>query len=47
MYGINPSVQQSMVMMSKVAKVVQTGNAQTYLYVFAAGIIIITMLLLS
>jgi NADH-quinone oxidoreductase subunit L len=47
MYGINPSVQQSMVMMSKVAKVVQTGNVQTYLYVFAAGIIIITMLLLS
>jgi len=47
MYGINPSVQQSMVMMSKVAKVVQTGNIQTYLYVFSAGIIVIAMLLLS
>jgi len=47
MYGINPSVQQSMVLMSKVAKAVQTGNVQTYLYVFSAGIILITMLLLS
>ena len=47
MYGINPSVQQSMVLMSRVAKAVQTGNVQTYLYVFSAGIILITMLLLS
>lgn len=47
MYGINPSVQHSMVFMSKVAKAVQTGNVQTYLYIFSAGIILITMLLLS
>ena len=47
MYGINPSVQQSMVLMSRVAKAVQTGNVQTYIYVFSAGIILITMLLLS
>ncbi|HSA75269.1 MAG TPA: NADH-quinone oxidoreductase subunit L [Candidatus Nitrosocosmicus sp.] len=47
MYGINPSVQHSMVFMSKVAKAVQTGNVQTYLYVFSAGIILITMLLLN
>ncbi|HJR46726.1 MAG TPA: NADH-quinone oxidoreductase subunit L [Nitrososphaeraceae archaeon] len=47
MYGINPSVQHSMVLMSRVAKAVQSGNVQTYLYVFSAGIILITMLLLS
>ena len=47
MYGINPSVQHSMVLMSRVAKAAQTGNVQTYLYVFSAGIILITMLLLS
>ena len=47
MYGINPSVQLSMVFMSKVAKAAQSGNVQTYLYVFSAGIILITMLLLS
>ena len=47
MYGINPSVQHSMVFMSKVAKAAQSGNVQTYLYVFSAGIILITMLLLS
>lgn len=47
MYGINPSVQHSMVLMSRVAKAAQSGNVQTYLYVFSAGIILITMLLLS
>lgn len=47
MYGINPSVQHSMVFMSKVTKAAQSGNVQTYLYVFSAGIILITMLLLS
>lgn len=47
MYGINPSFQNSMVLMSRVVKAAQSGNVQTYLYVFAAGIILITMLLLS
>jgi NADH-quinone oxidoreductase subunit L len=47
MYGINPSVQHSMVFMSKVAKKAQSGDVQIYLYVFSAGIIVITMLLLS
>lgn len=47
MYGINPSVQHSMVFMSKVAKMAQSGDVQIYLYVFSAGIIVITMLLLS
>jgi NADH-quinone oxidoreductase subunit L len=46
MNGVNPSFQYSMVFMSKVAKMVQTGNIQTYLYVFSAGIIVIAMLLL-
>ncbi|MBA3750711.1 MAG: NADH-quinone oxidoreductase subunit L [Nitrosopumilus sp.] len=46
MNGINPAVQYSMVFMSKVVKVTQTGNVQTYLYVFSAGIIVIAMLLL-
>jgi NADH-quinone oxidoreductase subunit L len=47
MYGINPSVQHSMVFMSRMTKAAQSGNVQTYLYVFSAGIILITMLLLS
>ena len=47
MYGINPSVQHSMVFMSRLTKAAQSGNVQTYLYVFSAGIILITMLLLS
>jgi NADH-quinone oxidoreductase subunit L len=47
MYGINPSVQHSMVLMSRVVKAAQSGNVQTYIYVFIAGIILITMLLLS
>jgi NADH-quinone oxidoreductase subunit L len=46
MNGVNPSFQYSMVFMSKMAKRVQTGNVQTYLYVFSAGVIVIAMLLL-
>jgi NADH-quinone oxidoreductase subunit L len=46
MNGINPAFQYSMIFMSKVVKVTQTGNMQTYLYVFSAGIIVIAMLLL-
>ncbi len=46
MNGVNPAFQYSMIFMSKVVKVTQTGNIQTYLYVFSAGIIIIAMLLL-
>ncbi len=46
MSGINPAIQYSMIFMSKIVKVPQTGNIQTYLYVFSAGIIVIAMLLL-
>ena len=46
MNGVTPALQYSMVFMSKVVKVPQTGNVQTYLYVFSAGIIVIAMLLL-
>ncbi len=46
MNGVNPAFQYSMIFMSKVVKVTQTGNIQTYLYVFSAGIIVIAMLLL-
>lgn len=46
MEGINPAFQYSMIFMSKVVKITQTGNVQTYLYVFSAGIIVIVMLLL-
>ena len=46
MNGINPAIQYSMIFMSKVVKAPQTGNIQTYLYVFSAGIIVIAMLLL-
>jgi NADH-quinone oxidoreductase subunit L len=46
MNGVNPAFQYSMIFMSKVVKVTQTGNMQTYLYVFSAGIIVIAMLLL-
>jgi NADH-quinone oxidoreductase subunit L len=35
-----------MIFMSKVVKFSQTGSIQTYLFVFAAGIIVIAMLLL-
>ncbi|MDQ3967965.1 MAG: NADH-quinone oxidoreductase subunit L [Thermoproteota archaeon] len=43
--GINPALQQSMTYMSGVVKAGQSGITQTYLFVFAAGIMIIVMLL--
>ena len=43
--GINPGLQGSMTYFSKVVKAGQTGIAQTYLFVFAAGLMIIIMLL--
>jgi NADH-quinone oxidoreductase subunit L len=43
--GINPGIQGTMTYFSRVIKAGQTGIAQTYLFVFAAGIIIIVMLL--
>jgi NADH-quinone oxidoreductase subunit L len=43
--GINPAFQQSMSYMSAVVKAGQSGITQTYLFVFAAGIMIIVMLL--
>jgi NADH-quinone oxidoreductase subunit L len=44
--GINPAFQNSMVYMSKVVKAGQTGITQTYLFVFAVGIMIVVMLML-
>ena len=43
--GINPALQQSMSYMSGIVKAGQSGITQTYLFVFAAGIMIIVMLL--
>src|SRR5215213_93584 len=43
--GINPALQQSMSYMSGIVKAGQNGITQTYLFVFAAGIMIIVMLL--
>jgi NADH-quinone oxidoreductase subunit L len=43
--GINPALQQSMTYMSRVVKAGQSGITQTYLFVFAAGIMMIMMLL--
>jgi NADH-quinone oxidoreductase subunit L len=43
--GINPALQHSMSYMSAVVKAGQNGITQTYLFVFAAGIMIIVMLL--
>jgi NADH-quinone oxidoreductase subunit L len=43
--GINPALQQSMTYMSGIVKAGQSGITQTYLFVFAAGIMIIVMLL--
>lgn len=43
--GINPALQQSMSYMSGVVKAGQTGITQTYIFVFAAGIMIVVMLL--
>jgi NADH-quinone oxidoreductase subunit L len=44
--GINPAFQNSMAYASRIVKAGQTGTTQTYLFVFAAGIIIVLMLLL-
>jgi NADH-quinone oxidoreductase subunit L len=44
--GINPAFQFSMAYMSKVVKAGQTGITQTYLFVFAVGIMIVVMLLM-
>jgi NADH-quinone oxidoreductase subunit L len=43
--GINPGLQGTMTYFSKVIRAGQTGIAQTYLFVFAAGVMIIIMLL--
>ena len=43
--GINPGLQGSMTYFSKVIKAGQTGITQTYLFVFAAGLMLIIMLL--
>src|ERR687895_131372 len=43
--GMNPAFQFSMAYFSKVVKAAQTGITQTYLYIFAVGIVIVTMLL--
>lgn len=43
--GMNPAFQFSMAYFSRVVKTAQTGITQTYLYIFAVGIVIVTMLL--
>jgi NADH-quinone oxidoreductase subunit L len=43
--GINPALQHSMSYMSAVVKAGQNGITQTYIFVFATGIMIIVMLL--
>lgn len=43
--GINPGLQGTMTYFSKVIKAGQTGITQTYIFVFAAGVMIIVMLL--
>ena len=44
--GMNPALQYSMTYMSRVVKAGQTGITQTYLFVFAVGIMIVVMLLM-
>jgi len=44
--GMNPALQYSMTYMSRIVKSGQTGITQTYLFVFAVGIMIIVMLLM-
>jgi NADH-quinone oxidoreductase subunit L len=44
--GMNPALQYSMSFMSRVVKGGQTGITQTYLFVFAVGIMIVVMMLL-
>jgi NADH-quinone oxidoreductase subunit L len=43
--GISPAFQYSMTYFSRVVRAAQTGITQTYLFIFAAGIMIIVMLL--
>jgi NADH-quinone oxidoreductase subunit L len=43
--GLNPAIQFSMSYLSKLVKFTQTGVTQTYLFVFAAGIIVVLMML--
>src|SRR5215218_730815 len=43
--GINPALEFSMSYLSKVVKYTQTGVTQTYLFVFAAGIIVVLIML--
>ena len=43
--GINPALQYSMSYLSKWVKFTQTGVTQTYLFVFAAGIIVVLLML--
>jgi NADH-quinone oxidoreductase subunit L len=43
--GMNPAFQFSMAYFSRVVRAAQTGITQTYLYIFAVGIVIVTMLL--
>lgn len=43
--GMNPALQYSMAYGSRVVKAAQTGITQTYLFVFAVGIVIVIMLL--
>ena len=43
--GMNPAFQFSMSYFSKVVRAAQTGITQTYLFVFAVGILIVTLLL--
>jgi NADH-quinone oxidoreductase subunit L len=43
--GINPALQYSMSYLSKWVKYTQTGVTQTYLFVFAAGIIVVLLML--
>lgn len=43
--GMNPAFQFSMSYFSRVVRAAQTGITQTYLFVFAVGILIVTMLL--
>jgi NADH-quinone oxidoreductase subunit L len=43
--GMNPTLQFSMTYFSRVVRAAQTGITQTYLYIFAVGIVIVTMLL--
>jgi NADH-quinone oxidoreductase subunit L len=43
--GMNPTFQYSMAYFSRVVRAAQTGITQTYLFVFAAGIVLVIILL--